>query len=116
MIGICLSSVSVVPAGAAAWNPSSPPLKFRTARFPVPLRARDNSEKRFQETVPPRHSTSTQRLFRSVRLSDLDNNLAGLIQFAQGAVRSAFVDIAQRRVVEEHRFIFVGLITSSRRI
>src|SRR5262249_39979399 len=71
MIGICLSSVSAVPAGAPAWNPSSPPLNSVRRVFPVPLRARDYSEKRFQGTVPATPLNEYPTLSRSVRLSDL---------------------------------------------
>src|SRR5215831_1203176 len=112
MIGICLSSVSAVPAGDPAWNPSSPPLKFRTASFP----SATSSKGLLREALTGeyRSSYATQRVPKG--LSGFDGRLAGLVQFAQGAVRSAFVDIAQRRVVEEHRFIFVGLISSSKQI
>jgi len=59
MIGICLSSVSAVPAGDPAWNPSSPPLKFRTASFP----SATSSKGLLRETLPGnRSSYATQRV------------------------------------------------------
>ena len=38
---------------------------------------------------------------RNSRPSYLGGSLAGLVQFAQGAVRRVFVDVAQGRVVED---------------
>ena len=62
---------------------------------PVPLRARDYSEKRLRGNT----SYATQRVPKG--LSGFDGRPAGLVQFAQGAVRCVFVDVAQRRVVED---------------
>src|SRR5262249_37536347 len=93
-------------------EPIITPSKFRTASFP----SATSSKGLLREALTGeyRSSYATQRVPKG--LSGFDGRLAGLVQFAQGAVRSAFGDIAQRRVVEEHRFIFVGLITSSKQI
>src|SRR5215813_5154938 len=101
MIGICLSSVSVVPASAAAWNLSSPPLNFVRRVFQCHFEQGITQRNASRKPFLLRHSTSTQRLFRSVRLSDLDDSLAGLVQFAQRVVRRVFVDVAQGRIVED---------------
>src|SRR5215813_6814 len=97
MIGICLSSVSAVPAGDPAWNPSSPPLKFRTASFP----SATSSKGLLRETLTGeyRSSYATQRVPKG--LSGFDDSLAGLVQFAQRVVRRVFVDVAQGRIVED---------------
>src|SRR5262244_2309303 len=65
MIGICLSSVSVVPASAAAWNLSSPPLNFVRRVFQCHFEQGITQRNASRKPFLLRHSTSTQRLFRS---------------------------------------------------
>jgi len=82
----------------SSWCPGLEPIitpsKFRTASFPSATSSKGLLRERFQGTVPPTPLNEYPTLFRSVRLSDLDDSLAGLVQFAQRAVRRIFVDVA----------------------